>query len=76
MLDAQSNARPFFRPFENAWHHQTVEWLRKDTYQDGMPSDLRSTFESELQDETSAWQAALSKAQSDVCVCVTRLQVC
>lgn len=66
MLDGQPNARPFFRPFETAWHLKTVEWLRSDSYQEGMPQDLRSKFENEVKQEASDWQASLSKAEEDV----------
>ena len=66
MLDGQSNATAFSRPFENAWHLQTVEWLRQESYKEGMPLGLRKVFENEVQDDAAKWKEQLLQARSQV----------
>lgn len=69
MLDGQKNAKPFFRPFEEAWHKQQVEWLRLDSYYEGMPSNMRSIFEKEVQENSEQWKEELLNAKKDVSFC-------
>lgn len=66
MLEEQNGATEFFRPFEQAWHKQLVEWLRLDSHADGMPSSMRSVFEKEVEDEVSQWKENLAKSKEDV----------
>lgn len=66
MLETQENTTPFFRPFEQAWHKQLVEWLRLDTYADGMPSSMLQAFETEVQQEVEQWKETLDQAEETV----------
>lgn len=66
MLEDQTDATPFFRPFEQAWHKQQVEWLRLDSYREGMPPGMRSIFEKEVKDEVAEWKEKLIKSEEDV----------
>jgi len=69
MLDGQKDANPIFRPFEEAWHKQQVEWLRLHSYDEGMPLNMRSIFEKEVQADSETWREELIKAEKDVCLC-------
>lgn len=67
MLEGQKNATPFFRPFEEAWHKQQVEWLRLTSYYEGMPLDMRSIFEKEVQQDCEQWKEELLNSENNVC---------
>jgi len=66
MLEGQKNATPFFKPFEQAWHNQLVEWLRLDSYNKGMPPNMRLTFEREVHHEVEQWREELFEAENNV----------
>lgn len=66
MLEGQENTTPFFRPFEQAWHKQLVEWLRLDTHTEGMPPAMLQAFETEVQREVEQWKDGLLTAEENV----------
>lgn len=66
MLEGQEIATTFFRPFEEPWHKLLVEWLRLEKYAEGMPSDMRQSFEQQLQEESRQWENELLQAEKIV----------
>lgn len=66
MLEGQSTTTDFYRPFEPAWKFQIVEWLRTESFTEGMPTNSRSAFEKQMHEGATHWEECLFRAQDEV----------